>query len=336
MEWSETGDTSGPVTVKIDLTNVCNHDCPGCIDYELIKDDNNTLSLELLESLLKDLKKVGVKGINYTGGGEPTVHPEFTEIIKLTHNLGFEIGLICNGSRFHRLPMEELLPMMTWVRISLDAFDSETHKRTHGTKANFKLTVDNIKMLTSLKKKIKCDTTIGVGYITNQFPDMDRQIDKFIEVCKDAEVDYAQLRPSFGFLYDYKSITKLEWQDTFRDLKDTQTENFKVFIDEDKFEKILNKETDRSYSVCHAQSFKSTSITATGDVYICCSLSGNPHGHVGNIKKEDFITIWNSDERQETLKKLDVSKCPALCVGDNLNEFLDKLTKQDGMHKNFL
>jgi len=45
-EWYEHGDTSGPVNIKIDLTNVCNHDCPGCIDYELIHNDNNSLSFD--------------------------------------------------------------------------------------------------------------------------------------------------------------------------------------------------------------------------------------------------------------------------------------------------
>ena len=34
-DWYQKGDTSGPITVKIDLTNVCNHSCPGCIDHDL-------------------------------------------------------------------------------------------------------------------------------------------------------------------------------------------------------------------------------------------------------------------------------------------------------------
>jgi len=277
LEWMWTGDTKAPITVKIDLTNVCNHDCPGCIDFELIKNDNNTLSYELLENLLKDMKKMGVKGINYTGGGEPTVHKEFAEIIRLTNKLGFDIGLICNGSRFHKLPMEELLPMFSWIRISLDSYDQETHTRTHGSKARFNLTIKNIKLLTKLKKKLNCDTTIGVGYITNQFEDMDRNVEKFVNICKDVGADYSQLRPSFGFMYDYDSITSKEWSQIFDSLKNMETEDFKVYIDEDKFYKILNQKTGRSYSFCHAQSFKSTSITAKGGVYICCSLSGHPH-----------------------------------------------------------
>jgi len=334
-EWYNSSDTTGPVTVKIDLTNVCNHDCPGCIDYELIHNDNNSLNFNLFEDLLDGLKKCGVKGINYTGGGEPTTHKQFDKIIELTNKKGFEIGLICNGSMFHKWNMTKLLPMFTWIRVSLDAYDKETHKKTHGRTANFERTIKNIKMLSGIKRMFKCKTTLGAGYITNQYPEMDRNLHKFIEVCKYSKIDYAQLRPSFGFLYDYKSVDTNELNLLFKKAKSYETDDFKVIIDEGKYEKILSgKGTCRSYNVCHAQSFKSTTITATGDVYICCSLTGKKEGWVGNIKFKKFDEIWNGKTRKKALEDLDVKKCPHLCVGDNLNEFLDKIKNKT--HPNFL
>ena len=335
LEWYENGDTSGPVTIKIDLTNVCNHDCPGCIDYELIHNDNNSLSFELFDDLLDSFKKCGVKAINYTGGGEPTTHKQFDKIIKLTHDKGFKIGLICNGSMFHKWNMRELLPMFSWIRISLDAYSVETHKKTHGKTANFNRTVKNLKLLSTLKRMYKYETTIGAGYITNQYADMDRELHKFIEVCKNAKIDYAQLRPSFGFLYDYKSVNSKELDKIFSKAKSYADEKFSVVIDEGKYKKILEgRGTCRTYNFCHAQSFKSTTITATGDVYICCSLTGKKEGWIGNIKFKKFDDIWNSKMRKNTLEKLNVAKCPHLCVGDNLNEFLDKI--KNVKHKNFL
>ena len=186
-----------------------------------------------------------------------------------------------------------------------------------------KLLTENIQLLTEIKKRKQCDTTIGVGYITNQHADMDRNVDKFVQLCRDWGTDYAQLRPSFGFFFDYKSISPKEWKNIFTELKKYETEDFKVYIDEKKFEKIHSGDTKRSYSRCHAQSFKSTTICATGAIYICCSLSGRPEGYIGNVKHESFSEIWNGEKRREALKKLDVKKCPALCVGDNLNEFLE-------------
>jgi len=335
-QWYYTGDTTGPITVKIDLTNVCNHNCPGCIDADLIADDNNELKYDLVLSLLHDLKRMNVKGINYTGGGEPTAHKKFAEVIRATSELGFDIGLICNGSLFHKYPMEELLEKFTWIRISLDAYDEETHVRTHGSKATFKKTIKNIEELVKIKKEQNLETTIGVGYITNQHADMDRQVWRFIELCKEAGVDYAQLRPSFGFMFDYGTIEPKEWRQIFKELQKYETGDFRVVFDEGKYEKILSNSVKRSYSSCHAQAFKSTSITAVGGVYICCSLSGKPTGYIGNILEENFYDIWNGTRRQQALAELDVKRCPALCVGDNLNEFLENFKKNKTEHKNFL
>ena len=164
---------------------------------------------------------------------------------------------------------------------------------------------------------------------------MDRELEKFIKVCKKTGMDYAQLRPSFGFLYDYKSVDPNELKNIFIKAKSYQDENFSVIIDEGKYEKILSgKGTCRSYSYCHAQSFKATTITATGDVYVCCSLTGSKEGWLGNIKLKSFFDIWNSDFRKKVLNSLNVKKCPHLCVGDNLNEFLDKIKLSK--HKDFL
>lgn len=334
-QWFDTGDTLGPITVKIDLTNVCNHDCPGCIDYELIHNDNNSLNFDLFEDLLNSLKKCGVRGINYTGGGEPTTHKQFDKIIELTNKKGFKIGLICNGSMFHKWNMRILLPMFTWIRVSLDAYSVATHKKTHGKTADFNRTVKNLKLLSTLKRMYRYNTTIGAGYITNQYPEMDRELYKFIEVCKKSKIDYAQLRPSFGFLYDYKSVNPEELSEIFKKARSYEDEKFSVIIDEGKYSKILEgKGTCRSYNICHAQSFKATTITATGDVYICCSLTGNKEGWIGNIKKESFYNIWHGDKRKKILENLNVHKCPHLCVGDSLNEFLDKI--KNAHHPEFL
>ena len=70
----------------------------------------------------------------------------------------------------------------------------------------------------------------------------------------------------------------------------------------------------------------------------CLEVAPGQHkrGLIGNIKSERFKDIWAGNQRKDTLNNLDVSKCPHLCVGDNLNEFLDEIRKRKVMHPNFL
>lgn len=68
---------------NIAIVNYCNLKCPYCFADDMIKNDNLTMSLEdytkLLDFILKNpMDKIGIIG------GEPTLHPQFLEILKLT------------------------------------------------------------------------------------------------------------------------------------------------------------------------------------------------------------------------------------------------------------
>jgi len=70
-----------PISVELSLTNECNQKCIWCSDYELRNRLPGTLKKEVIFNLVDDLKIGGTKGITIEGGGEPTLHPDFIEII---------------------------------------------------------------------------------------------------------------------------------------------------------------------------------------------------------------------------------------------------------------
>ena len=107
--WLE-GSTPSPVLVEIAPTGFCNASCPWCF----FKDKNTGGSIDtgVMLKTLKDLKKMGVKAINWTGGGEPTLHSDFERFVNRAHELGLEQGLFTNA-------YIEVPPTFKWVRISL-------------------------------------------------------------------------------------------------------------------------------------------------------------------------------------------------------------------------
>jgi len=300
--WYERGDTFAPVTVKIDLTNKCNHNCYYCIDSALRGTEE--LSWAVVTKLLTNLHANGVKGVHFTGGGEPLLHPKAIEIIEKARDIGLECGLITNGSLLVRLNIERLCGALTWMRVSLDAHDEESYKANRGPAANWERT------LSGIKKAIACGTCdISVSHLTGI---KNQDVQTFIIKMGEIGVKAVQISPLMGS--SPSPTLPACWP----------SPTVKVIVHKEKYEA-----QERKYSFCHGQSFKATNICADGNVYVCCQLAGIKSARIGNIHEKKFSDIWHSQQRKEVLRSLDVSKCPPTCVCDSLNTFLDNIKKLD-------
>ena len=62
-------------------------------------------------------KELGTEAVTITGGGEPLMHPEINEILDGIDSLGIEMGLVANGTLFHKVQTRSLKKLI-WCRIS--------------------------------------------------------------------------------------------------------------------------------------------------------------------------------------------------------------------------
>jgi MoaA/NifB/PqqE/SkfB family radical SAM enzyme len=114
--------------IVLELTNRCNLNCQHCLDARHRADGD--LEIEFLSKILDG---AGVSGFNHISltGGEPTLHPGFTEIIRSVSEAGYNFGLVTNGWNFTSI-YENVLPYLerlTAVTFSLDGAREETHDR---------------------------------------------------------------------------------------------------------------------------------------------------------------------------------------------------------------
>ena len=116
------GKPPSPVMAHISLINACNLTCSFCCFAN--RDMSDRLPLNKVKQALDSFKKIGVSGIEYTGGGEPTLHPDFKEIIQYTYDLGFKIGICTNGARIgkDRPIKQDIIKMLSWVRLGMYGF----------------------------------------------------------------------------------------------------------------------------------------------------------------------------------------------------------------------
>lgn len=100
------------LNVQINILNDCNWKCSMCKKYSWPKDQ---ISLETFQILLNDLNPNQTTII--LSGGEPTLHPDFDQMMHLLNEKKFAWGIFTNASFFFINFWE--LSKAKWVRISL-------------------------------------------------------------------------------------------------------------------------------------------------------------------------------------------------------------------------
>lgn len=109
-----------PITLQLAPTDHCNLKCSFC---SVKNRDGDVLKLDRIEKAVLDLKEMGLKAVEITGGGEPTLYSKINELIEFLWRIGLDIGLITNGIALDKnLPPTSLLRLQ-WIRISLNSLD---------------------------------------------------------------------------------------------------------------------------------------------------------------------------------------------------------------------
>lgn len=322
-----------PITVELDMTNICNHRCPECSGWYFQNRNGNFLPNDLAEDIIRQLAKAKVRGLIFTGGGEPLCHPYAMKAVKLARNLGLDSGFITNGTLIKEEVCEVLLNCCTWLRVSLDAASPKTFEKVHGLNGSaFWKVVNNIKLLVKIKKCLNSQTTIGIGYLTSNCT-KDEML-AATKLSKRLNVDYLQFRPMQiheDGKFDYHRT------DISRHIHKCMNEsgnNFKVLYSKHKYDMMQDREYGRHYKKCYGHQF-ATVIAADAKMYLCCHMRGYEKYCLGDLKKNTFEEIWNSKRRKKVVENIDFKDCVPLCRDNTFNQILWNI-KQPREHVNFL
>lgn len=322
-----------PITVELDMANTCNHKCSECVVSYFRVADNSILAHKLAKNIIIQLSKCKIRGLIFTGGGEPLCNPHTLQIVELAKSKGLDVGFITNGSLLNGEAAKLLLKNCIWIRVSLDAGSPEVFGRTHGINGNeFYKIVDKIRDLVKFKKEIKSRCTIGVGFLTCDYSVQDML--KATLLTKKLGVDYLQFRPmqihhggKFG--YHWTDV-----QDKLTKCLKYSGNGFQILYSKHKYEMARDPEFGRYYKKCYGQQF-ATVISASAKIYVCCHTRGYEKYCIGDLTKKSFKEIWNSRKRMAVIHKIDFCDCIPLCRDNTFNQILWNI-KQPREHINFL
>lgn len=278
-------DNMPPVSVELHLTNNCNLHCPWCTDRDL-HGNNEALSFDKICESLRYFGQQGT-GVTLEGGGEPTIHPMFKEIVKYGYDSDVNLGLITNGT----VDISEVINKFKWIRVSLDASNEQEYIQEKG-KNLYDCVLDNLKRYQNIRDNKKC--FLGVGYVltTRNYS----EINGVVSLLDKLGVDYIYFRP----VEESPEITPSR-----EDMYDLRKELLKIVENKRiKFMLIVNDrlEYDNANLPCVAHSLTSI-IHANGDV-VCCEKRRHDNIIYGNIYEDSFRNIWKSDKRIAATKKL--------------------------------
>ncbi len=323
-----------PAFVQIDLTNACNHSCQYCfyrgsktgIELPRFKNTEFIHYLAMLD-IIDSMVECGVKAVEYTGGGEPTLHPYFKEIISYTINSGLEFSVISNGSTLDKF--SQIFRKAAWVRFSVDAGTEKTWKLYHQPKngLSFNYILHNIRLLADRKPK-----TMVLGFSFIITPINYNEIYKAAEIAKNIGMD--NIRFSVAYTSSKDTIfRKIGRKINHEIARAAQLEDgkFKVFSFH---ERIFDLSVSRkSYSSCGFQHFCGV-IGADMKLYPCCTLKYRNNTVIGDLSTNSFKDEWRSSQRKKWLGKF---VCHSInCWMDRKNEFIEYILKKDALHRNFI
>lgn len=136
-----------PVLCNYYLTYKCNATCSFCDIWEK---PSSYASLETIRKNFIDLKKLGVKVIDFTGG-EPLLHPQLPEILAEAKALKF-ITSVTTNTLLYPKKAASIAGLVDMLHFSLDSSIAEQHDEMRGV-ACFEYVMESIKISKDLGER---------------------------------------------------------------------------------------------------------------------------------------------------------------------------------------
>ena len=323
-----------PVHVQLVLSDLCNQDCSFCayrmsggLSTELFgtaatHNPNRKMPFEKAMEIVEDCARLGVKAIQFTGGGEPTVHPKHLEVMRFAQVLGMQTGLVTNGVKMD--PAHPSIRAMTWVRVSVDAGTAESYAHIRGVSAAMWGRVwGNVKALSA-----GYEGKLGVGFVVT--PANYHELAACARMCEASGVQNMRIGAVFSEMGDgyygdlvpaiHEAIAKAKAVVSTLEVIDLFDRRMKDLDD--------GRPTDEFCGYQHFNAY----IGADLNVYRCCNTAYTTRGTVASLKNQRLAEFF--DNPATGYKGFDARNCTACQFNAQNKAIASLLTAPE--HVNFV
>lgn len=334
-----------PVHVQLVISDYCNQNCNFCayrtegyssnalfkvVEGEKVNyNPRRMIPWDKLKEIVADCKAMKVRAIQITGGGEPTVHPHFDDLVALILAAGIDVAVVTNGLLMSQ-KRAELLARCAWVRVSIDCASEDSYAAIRRVpKEEFEIVKRNVRRLCSVPGRT---AYVGIGYTVTR--DNCREVLEGCKLAKDLGAD--NIRVSAVFQNDdhhYFDAIERQIVDDLDTASYLNDEKFRIFNNfQARYSDLEQGRPD--YQKCHYMQF-TTYVGGDQNVYVCCVNSYNDRGLIGSLAEQSFLRLWQSHTKEEMFEEFDARDCDR-CMFNEKNRRIDALVREPQSHDNFV
>lgn len=345
-QWLEAGDDWEkakkvyPIYIEISPTGACNHRCVFCaMDYVGYKP--RSLDMDVMKRILPEMGQFGVKSVMFAGEGEPLLYKNIYKLAKLTVNSGIDIAFTTNGVLLTQQVVEDVIPITTWIKVSIDAGTPATYATIRGTKnSDFTKVVGNLKYAIDCRNKNRLSCTIGAQVLL--LPENSHELETLAKICRDEiGLDYLVIKPHSQHMFSKtRRYEELNYEPLVGRAKEAtllSNNNFKVIYRSETTKNHINRHN--SFKSCNAAPFFWAHVMANHDVCACSAFLQDERFSLGNLVRNSFQEVWEGEMRKKLFEMMrssfDISECRINCRMGCINEYLWNL-KFPHPHVNFV
>ena len=282
-------------------TYVCDHACLGC-DYAEYNRQTKaaTLSGEQLDGVIDQVAELGVRAVEFCGGGEPLLHPDIDHAIRKLRSLGLAVGLLTNGTSITPARADILARACAYIRVSIEAGEESTFQRVKRPKwrpSGLMQVLENVAMLIGCRDRVGSACQVSLKYTVDENNQHD--LEAAVQHAARLGVDSIQFKCIRNVASELANGRK---HALARELRSLRLRYPSVRIMGDLLP--LRMTVPCWLSPLHVV------IDAVGDVFVCCYYRHRADRHrYGNVFERPLRDLWYSSEHLAKLGGIRKEEC---------------------------
>lgn len=263
--------------ITIEITSYCNHRCKHCFVGDGL--NKHSLDFDTVIKTLDELREHNEIGLTFSGG-EPTIHPQFKEIISYALKLGFKITVLTNGLNADDETINLLSHPHVTVSIPILGWQ-ESHDEMTSVLGSFNRVINNIKLYKERNANLRITTVISnLNY---------KDMPKMEQFCSEIGVTNFEVSPLFPIGWALKN-----WAELCKDM-----EQYDLMVsqcggnEQHEYNKSYQDIPEKLFSCCDCGT-KIINILSDGAITPCLMLREKTF-ELGSIYNESITDIISSE-----------------------------------------